>query len=159
MDTVPNRQGNIDPKAGADQAEELKARNQMLRHESTGLSDDPWAEMDAAFGYGTVTDELTEREIDELYVQEMIRRDNEAQSRDRADSGRGAADAPARPIRHGHFSRYSADILIALITAAYEDHPVLIELGYIDTPERKLRYLDEAWREVRQRLSGGQRAA
>jgi hypothetical protein len=40
-----------------------------------GLPDDSKAEMDAAFGYGTESDELTEREIDALYVAEMERRD------------------------------------------------------------------------------------
>ena len=38
------------------------------------------AGLDAAFGYGTPADELTEREIDRLYEQDMARRDMERQA-------------------------------------------------------------------------------
>lgn len=73
---------NLEPVAGS---ECLKCR---------GLPDDPHAEMEGAFGYDAETDELTEREIDALFVEEMERRDREAQ---RAGSPDNATPLP--PMR------------------------------------------------------------
>jgi hypothetical protein len=159
----------------------------------TGLPDDVRAEMDNAFGYGGPEDELTEREVDELYVREMERRDREQERRDReaaaavlaADAAAeakidpgacaaGAADAdplaiggrassaadpepvppsPGRTIRPGHFSRYPDVLVVALIAAAADDHPTLLELGYTSSQQLKSAYLREASHDLLRRLA------
>jgi len=65
---------------------------------SFGLPDDCNAEMDAAFGYGAAADELTEREIDALFVEEMERRDREARE---VFGGNGGGDDDRTPPAAG----------------------------------------------------------
>lgn len=62
---------------------------------SSALPDDMNAEMELAFGFSTMADELTEREIDELFVEEMGRRDRPAEAV--ADPGKGAREHSAPP--------------------------------------------------------------
>ena len=73
-----------------------------------GLPDDCNAEMEAAFGYGTEADELTEREVDAMYVAEMERRDAAA----REVFGGGSDDDNDPPPYPAGLALYPDDYLI-----------------------------------------------
>jgi len=80
----------------------------------SALADDPAAEMDAAFGYGTEADELTEREIDRLYEEEMGRRDRERL----ASEGDGGAVHPLYPHFAERVKSWEGDLLVCSIDLA-----------------------------------------
>jgi hypothetical protein len=123
-------------------------------------------------------DELTDREIDELYVREMERRERE---RERRDSEAAAAvvvadvaqtSAPTESVSDsqrvtrvgptiapGHFASYPTELVIALIAAAADDHPALAESGYIVTQLQKATYLREAAQELLRRAADFGRVA
>jgi hypothetical protein len=77
-----------------------------------GLPDDVAAEMDAAFGYGTEADELTEREIDALYVAEMERRDAAARDVFGGGSDDSGGDDNDPPPYAAGLALYPDDYLI-----------------------------------------------
>ena len=77
-----------------------------------GLPDDVAAEMDAAFGYGTEADELTEREIDALYVAEMERRDAAAREVFGGSSNDDGGDDNDPPPYAARPALYPDDLLI-----------------------------------------------
>ena len=119
----------------------------------SGLPDDPQAEMEDAFAYGHEIDELTEREIDALYVEEMERREREALSVGGPNSpAAGVAEDRVVAVRRGQFSGYSNDELIALIQAVVNNDPRLVDLGYTDTEERRRALFGEAMWEILTRL-------
>jgi hypothetical protein len=76
-----------------------------------GLPDDPAAEMETAFGYGTQADELTEREIDAMWVAEMERRDAAAREVFGGGSDDGGDDNDPPPYAAG-LALYPDDYLI-----------------------------------------------
>ena len=129
----------------------------------TGLPDDVQAEMDAAFGYGTERDEMTEREIDLAYEAEMERRERESRvtfcgAPDDGDDDHtprpaaGAALPPGTIIRDA-FASYSDEDLILAVT--------LIDGGKVEniSEEQRHELLDAATAEVLRRLNGRLRRA
>lgn len=130
----------------------------------SGLPDDPAAEMAAAFGYGEPADELTEREIDAMFVEEMERRDAEA----REVFGGGDDDGPKPPAGaalvpddesadywQAVAARMGDDILVRAIGAA-DDDPYTMAL---EKPAVRAAFLDGFTRELLRRLDARQRAA
>ena len=125
----------------------------------TGLADDVNAEMDAAFGYGTEADELTEREIDAMFVEEMERRDREAREVFGGDDDtdpRPTPPAAALPVDAENYpasaARFTDDELITAVSIGDED-PTYLQLD----PVRRAAWLDAMTSEVLARL--GRKAA
>ena len=117
------------------------------------LPDDPHAEMENAFCYGSDIDEMTEREIDELFVEEMARREREASSKESSETlESGPAAEQEHSIYSGQLSGSSDDALIALLRAVMNNEPNLIDLGYTNTEHRKRMFLGEILSEILIRL-------
>lgn len=142
-----------------------------------GLPDDPNAEMEAAFGYGAQSDELAEREIDEMFVAEMERRDREA-----AELFGGGSDdddpPPARPGLAALALYCDGDLISAIakvddarfddgrwvgIDASNPDEPDLahptIPSFLLKTRVEKEKFLDAATAELLRRIDQPQRLA
>jgi hypothetical protein len=129
----------------------------------TGMPEDFQSECDAAFGYGAEVDELTEREIDELYVAEMERRDaaaREAFGGDDTDPTPPAGGRAPLPRETPDFWQDVAALMTddglvdAVNLADVEPHRV-----NLTTAAERAACLDGFTRELLRRLDGTARAA
>ena len=127
----------------------------------SGLRDDCNAEMDAAFGYGGDADELTEREIDALFVAEMERRDRDAAT---VFGGNGGDDDDRTPPAGGsalpvpdyaaHVATIADDALVEAVHIADTGTPGsgwLYMMG-VFTEEQRRQYLAAATAELLRRM-------